>query len=161
MNDQKAKTGHPVLGILLGILGICAALLLTFLTGIVGGSLAFLLGLAALLLGMKARNGKGRGIGAIAAGALAVVLAVLLTAGSVSSFRTLYTEAVTTNMAPLVARYLDKPYLGLAGMLLNAPAEEADAREMIRQLDALRNYRDSRQAPASPLPDAGTPQPGQ
>ena len=160
MNDQKPKIGHPVLGILLGILGIVAALLLTFLTGIVGGGLAFLLGLAALLLGMKARNGKGRGIGAIAAGALAVVLAVLLTVGSVSSFRALYTEAVTTNTAPLVARYLDKPYLGLAGMILNAPSE-ADAREMIRQLDALRNYRDSRQAPASPLPDAGTPQPGQ
>ena len=50
------------MGIVLGILGIIAALLLCLFTGVIGGAVAGILGLAAVLIGMAARKG-GRGIG--------------------------------------------------------------------------------------------------
>ena len=55
--EPKVKTGHPVLGILLGLLGIGAALLLTFVTGVIGGGIALLFGVLAVVLGVKARKG--------------------------------------------------------------------------------------------------------
>ena len=44
------KKGHPILAAVLGILGIAAALLLCFFTGVIGGAIAGVLGLAALLI---------------------------------------------------------------------------------------------------------------
>ena len=61
------KSGHPVLGIVLGIMGIGIALTLTVLTGVVGGGVALLLGLLALILGVKASKGGAR-IGSILVG---------------------------------------------------------------------------------------------
>ena len=86
MSNYEQKSGHPVLGIILGILGIVAALFLCLLTGVIGGVIAGILGLAAVLTGMAARKG-GKGIGAIVAGALAIILAVVLTVGSVRTFQ--------------------------------------------------------------------------
>ena len=62
MSNYEQKSGHPVLGIILGILGIIAALFLCLLTGVIGGAIAGILGLAAVLTGMAARKG-GKGIG--------------------------------------------------------------------------------------------------
>ena len=57
MYNYEKKTGHPVLGIVLGILGIIAALLLCLFTGVIGGAVAGILGLAAVPIGMTARKG--------------------------------------------------------------------------------------------------------
>ena len=40
-NEKSYKTGHPVLGIVLGILGIIAALLLCIFAGVIGGVIDF------------------------------------------------------------------------------------------------------------------------
>ena len=64
--EKNYKSGHPVAGIILGVLGIAAALFLCLLTGVIGGAVAGILGVLALVLGFKARSG-GRGIGAIIA----------------------------------------------------------------------------------------------
>ena len=138
MYNYEKKTGHPVLGIVLGILGIIAALLLCLFTGVIGGAVAGILGLAAVLIGMAARKG-GRGIGAIVAGALAIILAVVLTVGSVQTFRKIQDEASKyIDEAPLVVKCLDKPYLGLVGMIINLPKDEGTIQELTDQFNLLK-----------------------
>ena len=85
MNQTEAPKAHPILGIVLGLLGIAAALALCLFTGMIGGMIAGALGFSAFLLGVSARRSN-KGSGAIAAGALAIGLAVLLTVGSVNTF---------------------------------------------------------------------------
>ena len=89
--NSYGKKGHPVLGIVLGILGLAAALLLPFLTGVIGGAIGVILGAAGLLLGLSSRRG-GKGMGAVVFGALAIVLSLTMTVSSISCEQT-----VTTN----------------------------------------------------------------
>ena len=53
----NTKNGHPVAGIVLGIVGITVALLMTLLFGVIAGGVAAALGIGALLLGISARKG--------------------------------------------------------------------------------------------------------
>ena len=62
------KIGHPVAGIVLGILGIAIALLMTLLFGVIAGAVAGVLGIVAALLGYSAHKRGNRGVGAIVAG---------------------------------------------------------------------------------------------
>ena len=142
MSNYEQKSGHPVLGIILGILGIIAALFLCLLTGVIGGAIAGILGLAAVLTGMAARKG-GKGIGAIVAGALAIILAVVLTVGSVRTFEQIQKEASQyAEEAPLVVKCLDKPYLGMIGMIINLPKDEASVQELTDQFNLLKDKLD-------------------
>ena len=50
MTDYEKK-GHPVLGIILGAIGIIVAVTLVLVTGVVGGGVALVLGVIALLVG--------------------------------------------------------------------------------------------------------------
>ena len=134
MNNYEKKAGHPILAIILGILGILIALLLTLLLGVVAGAIAGILGLAALLIGLVGVRKGGRGIGGIVVGALAIILAVAMTMTTVSLFTKIQTEAEKyTDEAPLVAKTLDKPALGMLGMLINLPKDEGSAQEVIDQ----------------------------
>ncbi len=135
MYENNYKSGHPVLGIVLGLLGIAAALTLTLLGGAIGGAIALLLGLIALLLGLKARKGSGKGFGAILTGVLAIILAVAVTISVVGLFRSLHESAQGMDDAPLVAKFLDKPYLGFIGLALNTPDDEGSANELISQMN--------------------------
>ncbi len=77
MSTYTNKTGHPGLGIFLGIVGILFAILPTLIRGVVGMGISVVLGIVAVLLGMGARKG-GRGMGAIITGVIAVLLAVVM-----------------------------------------------------------------------------------
>ena len=132
-NYEGKQGGHPVLGIVLGILGILAAIFLCIFTGIIGGAIAGILGLAAFLIGLSARKYQ-KGFGAIIAGALALVLAVVLTIGSINTFKAIRNEASKyAEQAPLVVKSLDNPYLGIIGMIINLPKDEGSAQELVDQ----------------------------
>ena len=139
MSNYEKKSGHPVLGLILGILGILAALLFCFLAGVIGGAIAGILGLAAVLTGFAARKG-GRGIAAIVVGFLAIILAVVMTVGSVNTYQNIRNEAAKyADEAPLVVKSLDKPYLGIVGMIINLPKDEGSAQEMIDQFNLIKD----------------------
>ena len=135
--ENKVKTGHPLLGILLGLLGILIALLFTFMTGVIAGGLAVLLGVLAVVLGVKARKG-GKGLGAIVLGVIAVGLAVLMTTGTIGGIVTMRDEAEKTKPGALVAKYADKPWLGVMGIVRNLP-DEASAEELMKEISELQN----------------------
>ena len=114
------KKGHLVLGIVLGILGIAAALFLCLLTGWIGGGVALIFGVIALLLGIFAVKGgkKGGGIGSIVVGVLAIILAVAMTFTTIGGL-TEMKKLATAEETPLMAKYMDNPSLGFLGIVLN------------------------------------------
>ena len=139
------KVGHPVAGIVLGILGIGVALLMTLLFGVIAGAVAGILGIVAALLGYSAHKRGNRGVGAIVAGVLALVLAVSLTFTSANLLKTMKDTAVSSGVAPHFAKYMDNPYLGIAGMAANAVEDmkgnDTDVLKTLQgELDALNKY---------------------
>ena len=149
--NGNIKTGHPVAGIVLGIAGIAVALLTTLLFGVIAGAVAGVLGIGAALLGINARKGSGRGVGAIVAGALAIVLAVSMTFTSVDMMKHLHEVAESSGVAPTFARYMENPYLGLSSVVANAVKDSKDDNTMKTiqdELDALKNYEANNQKPA-------------
>ena len=136
--SEYRKTGHPILGVILGLLGIAAAIFLAMLAGVIGGGIAIAFGLAALLIGISGRKKGGKGIGAIIVGALAILLAVALTATTVGSLKEMHQKAVESGNAPLVAKYAENPYLGLLGVALKLPNDEGTLQELTDQLNLLK-----------------------
>lgn len=137
------KVGHPVAGIVLGIAGIGVALLMTLLFGVAAGAVAGVLGIGAALLGFFARKNGNRGIGAIVAGALAIVLAFTMTFASVNTLKTMKDVAEKSGVAPTFAKYMDNPYMGIAGIAANA-AKSGNTDEAVntiqKEMDALKAY---------------------
>ena len=136
--SEYRKTGHPILGVILGLLGIAAAIFLAMLAGVIGGGIAVAFGLAALLIGISGRKKGGKGIGAIIVGALAILLAVALTATTVGGLKEMHQKAVESGSAPLVAKYAENPYLGLLGVALKIPNDEGTLQELTDQLNLLK-----------------------
>ena len=154
----NTKNGHPVAGIVLGIVGISIALLMTLLFGVVAGGIAAALGIGALLLGVSARKSSPRGVGAIVAGALALVLAVSMTFASVGTLKLLKETAAKSGVAPTFARYMDNPYLGLSSVVMNAvhAKDDRDAVKTIEsELNALNKYVADSEKPAAENAAAG------
>lgn len=137
MSNYEYKTGHPILGVILGLLGIAIALALTLLTGAIGGGIALLLGVIGLLLGIKARKG-GRGIPAIVVGALAILLAVIMTFSSVSMIKHIRDNPDNSEEIALLSQYADKPYMGVLGIALSIPKDEASLTELMEKVNAVK-----------------------
>ena len=111
MSNYETKTGHPVLAVVLGILGILIALFATLLTGIIGG---------------------------IVTGALAIILAIAMTVSSVRVYQTMKDKAAEyADEFPLVVKTLDNPSLGMIGMLTNMPKDESSSQELIDQFNKI------------------------
>ena len=125
MSNYEYKTGHPILGVILGLLGIAAAVLLAYLTGVIGGGIALLFGVIALILGIKSRL-------------LAVVLAFIMTFTGVATVQTLRDKAIASKPDSLVAKYADKPYLGVLGIVINIPKDEGTLEQLTAEMDALK-----------------------
>ena len=137
------QAGHPVAGIVLGILGISVALLMTLLFGVIAGAVAGVLGIGAALLGISAHKRGNRGAGAIVASVLALVLAVSMTFTTVGMMKHLKATADASGVAPNFARYMDNPYLGLSSVVANAvnDSKNPDAVKTIQgELEALNKY---------------------
>ncbi len=133
------KIGHPVLGIVLAILGIGIAVLFTLLFGVVAAGAAVLLGTVAILLGMGARKG-GRGIGAIVTGSVAVLAAVVMMFTAVAAMNTLHKAAVETGRAPIFSECFENPYMGLSSVYFKLGGDQAKMKALTEELDALKGY---------------------
>ena len=123
--EREMKQGHPVLGTVLGVLGILAALLLCLMAGIIGGAVAGILGLAAVLLGIFAMRKSDRGVGAVITGAIAIILAIALTVGVAGLLTGMRAKAVESGKAPLIEKYMTETNLGLVGIALKLPTRDS------------------------------------
>lgn len=133
--ENKVKVGHPVLGIVLGIFGILIALLLTFLTGAIGGGIAFILGIAAFLVGLSTKRNGGKGVGAMVIGVVAVLMAAFMTISSIGIFSTIRNEAEKTKPGSLLAKSASNPYMGVVGLIANMPKDEASIEELMNEIN--------------------------
>ena len=132
--SETIKKGHPVLAVILGILGILVALFLC----LIGGAIAGVLGLGALLIGILGKKGGGKGVGGIITGALAILLAVILTVTSIASLKLMKEKAVEAGTAPLIEKYFDDPTMGLLGVALKIPMDEGGLQELTQELETLK-----------------------
>lgn len=135
--ETKVKSGHPVLGIVLGILGIIIGLLLTFFAGVIAGGLAILLGILAIALGVSARKKSGKGMGAIVMGVIAVLLAVFMTVNTINTFKAMHDAAEKAKPDSLVAKYCENPYFGAIGIIASIPQDEASLEALMQELEEL------------------------
>ncbi len=136
------------------MIGIAVALLMTLLFGVIAGAVAGILGIGAALLGYSAHKRGNRGVGAIVAGVLALVLAVSLTFTSANLLKTMKDTAVSSGVAPNFAKYMDNPYLGIAGVAANAVEDmkgyETDVVKTLQgELEALNKYAANIEKPAT------------
>ena len=135
---RKHGSGHPVASIILGVLGIVAALMLCLMTGVIGAAIAGVLAVLGLVLGIMARK-SGRGIAAIIVCAVSLFLTATMTLTSISMMDIIKQEAAKSGTAPLVVQYANKPYLGLLGFFMSASSDGADMEEFDRQLSSIMN----------------------
>ena len=135
MEENVVKTGHPVLGVVLGLIGLALALPLAVYVGVIGGCISALLGIIAIILGVRANRGGRRGTPAVVIGVLAVLLAIIMTVFSVFTIKTLHDKAVESGTAPLVAKYAEKPYFGVMGILNNIPRDETTEATLQQLMD--------------------------
>ncbi len=136
--ENTNKIGHPVAGIVLAILGIGIAVLFTLLFGIIASSVAVLLGIGAILLGVHARKG-GRGMGAIITGAVAVLTAAAMLFSTVGIMNTMHRAALETGKAPVFAECFDSPYLGISSVVFKVAGNEAKVKELMDEMESLKS----------------------
>ena len=135
--EYKTKIGHPVLGIVLGFLGIAAAILLTFATGVIGGGIALLLGVIGIILGISTKKKGGKGIGSIVVGVICVIMAVVLTFTTVAAMAGLRDRAKELKPDSLFAQYATNPFMGAIGIFLNMPQDQASVEALQQELQEL------------------------
>ena len=145
--ENKNKVGHPVLGVVLAILGIGIAVLFTLLFGVIAGAAAAILGIVGILLGVGARKG-GRGIGAIVTGALALVVAVAMMFTTIGAMGAMHKAALETGKAPVFAECFENPWMGLSSIYFKVAGDEAKMQALSAELDALKEYTAQNAAPA-------------
>ncbi|MBR5948113.1 MAG: hypothetical protein IKZ82_05635 [Clostridia bacterium] len=107
----------------------------TLTTDVIADGIALILGVVAILLGIKARKLSGKGLGAIIVGALAVILAVFMTVSSISAINLMKTEAEKKNLD--IAKYIDKPLSWLMGIITSLPKDEETLNALVEQFNSL------------------------
>ena len=137
--ESKTKSGHPVLGVILAVLGMGIAVLFTLLFGVIAGGAAAILGVTAILLGVGARRG-GRGIGAIVTGALALVVAVAMMFTTIGAMGAMHKAALETGKAPVFAECFENPWMGLSSIYFKVAGDEAKMQALTEELQALKDY---------------------
>ena len=129
-----------ILAIILGILGIICALLGTFIFGTAGGVVAGVLGAGAAVLSyLKAKKtGKG-GKAGLGIGAIAIVLAVIMTGTWSKAFTELHNKAVEYKPDGLWAQVTDGDTSGgLIGIISKLPAtDDATLNALVSEMNEL------------------------
>ena len=148
---MQPNTGkHSIGGIILVILSLVVAIITPMLFGVIGGGVAVVLAVIAILLAVRCVKKGGKGKGVVIISAVSILLAVIMTVTAVAAF-TKFKEAVKKyGDAPLVERYLDNPYFGFSGMLMKASKDgSVDLNELNRQLDLLTEHINAEAAAAT------------
>ena len=121
METQAKK--HSVGGIIFLILSILLAATSPLFFGVIGG-VAVLFAIIAMIFAFSRLKKGGKGKGVVIVSVLSIVLAVIMTITSVSTYKKLHEAALSTGKTPLVAKYLDNPYMGMIGFISNATKSE-------------------------------------
>ena len=139
---MQTKTGkHSIGGIILIILSVAVSVICTLLFGVVGGGVAALLAIIAILLAVRCMKKGGKGKGVVIVGVVAILLAALMSAMMVTTFRSMQKSAENYGDVPLVAKYLDNPYLGVSGIIINASRDgDVDIDELRAQLERMNDH---------------------
>ena len=122
METQAKK--HSVGGIIFLILSILLAATSPLFFGVIGGGAAVLFAIIAMIFAFSRLKKGGKGKGVVIVSVLSIVLAVIMTITSVSTYKKLHEAALSTGKTPLVAKYLDNPYMGMIGFISNATKSE-------------------------------------
>ena len=148
METQAKK--HSVGGIIFLILSILLAATSPLFFGVIGGGVAVLFAIIAMIFAFSRMKKGGKGKGVVIISAVSILLAVIMTVTAVAAF-TKFKEAVKKyGDAPLVERYLDNPYFGFSGMLMKASKDgSVDLNELNRQLDLLTEHINAEAAAAT------------
>ena len=131
-----------IFGVILGIVGIAAALLATFLFGTTGGIIAGVIGAIAIVLGLLKRKNEGKGgIPAMVIGVLAIILAIVLTGTWASLFRNTHDLALKYKPDGLWAKVTEDPNGGIMGIISRLPEDirnnEASLNAFVQEIDEL------------------------
>lgn len=127
-----------VLGVILGILALLCAVMATFLFGTVGGVVAGVLAVGAVVLGFLKRNKQGKGgMPAIIIGIIAVILAVSLTNTWSMVFSEMHHKAVELKPDGLWAQVSEDVSGGVVGLINNLPKDEATLNALVEEMDEL------------------------
>lgn len=122
METQPKK--HSVGGIIFVIISIILAATSPLFFGVIGGGAAVLFAIIAMIFAFSRLKKGGKGKGVVIVSVLSIVLAVIMTITSVSTYKKLHEAALSTGKTPLVAKYLDNPYMGMIGFISNATKSE-------------------------------------
>ncbi len=136
------KQGHPVLGIVLGILGLLIGIITPLVFGLIGGGIGLVLGIIAVLLGIFAAN-NGKKTAAIIIGALAILASVFMSITSVNIMKELKVKAAESGIAPTIAEFATNPYMGLIGVVTSMPQDEASLNKVMEEFNQLNNLADT------------------
>ncbi|MCR5586236.1 MAG: hypothetical protein K6F77_01740 [Lachnospiraceae bacterium] len=134
-SEVVVSKGHPVLAILLGILGILISLVLCIVLGVPGGVVSGVLGLLAIIIGASAKPKKG--IGGIVTGVIAIILALVMTGASVAMISLLHSNAEKSGNAPHVLKYTEKTTNGIYGIFSAATKDNFSTDDLQKELQTV------------------------
>jgi Na+(H+)/acetate symporter ActP len=151
-----------IAGIIVGILGLAAALIAILLAGWIGGAVAIVLGIGAIVLGFFARkkNGKG-GVGAIVIGVIAALIAAIMIPSTATMMKTVKDNALKKmDNFPIVSKYAEQAdtntglYGFIASMATKVTEEDKVAfEEEAKNLAELLKEEEAAKATAAPKAD--------
>ncbi len=127
-----------VAAVILGIVAAALGFFATFLFGTVGGIVAGVFAVLAIVLGIlkKKKEGKG-GIAGIVIGAVALVLTISLTAFWSGAFKEMHKKAVQYKPDGLWAKVTEKTDGGMMGIIRQLPTDEASINALLQEMEEL------------------------
>ncbi len=127
-----------VAAVILGIVAAALGFFATFLFGTVGGIVAGVFAVLAIVLGIlkKKKEGKG-GIAGIVIGAVALVLTISLTAFWSGAFKEMHKKAVQYKPDGLWAKVTEKTDGGMMGIIKQLPTDEVSINALLQEMEEL------------------------
>ena len=135
-----------ILGVIIGILAVVAAVLATFLFGSTGAIITVILAVIAIALGIvkRVKTRKG-GIAAIVIAVLAVVLSFGLANNWSNVFKELHNKAVELMPDGMWAQASEDTGHGIMGIIGKLPKDEASLNKLVEEMNELNKLTDDAQ----------------
>ena len=127
-----------VAAVILSIVAAALGFFATFLFGTVGGIVAGVFAVLAIVLGIlkRKKDGKG-GIAGIVIGAVALVLTISLTAFWSGAFKEMHNKAMQYKPDGLWAKVTEKTDGGMMGIIKQLPTDEASINALLQEMEEL------------------------
>lgn len=127
-----------ILGGVVALLAVMAALLATALYGLEGGIVAAVLAVLAIVFGiLKRRKDKKGGIAAIIIAVLAIILSFAMTNFWSNAYKVVHDKAVEFKPDGLWAKASEETNHGLMGIINKLPTDEASLNALMEEMNEL------------------------